>query len=71
MKDIMVRCPTFGMGVPTGLTTEDVKFESIPDVAIPFRCPACRKTHEWRPITAWVDKGHPRKRGLLVVQGRD
>jgi len=26
MPDIMVRCPTVGTAVPTGLTTEAVKF---------------------------------------------
>jgi len=39
MPDIMVRCPTVGAAVPTGVTTEVVKFESIPDIAIPFCCP--------------------------------
>ena len=71
MPDIMVRCPTLGTGVPTGLTTEAVKFESIPDIAIPFRCSGCLKMHQWRPITAWVDKGRPRQRLRLVVQGRN
>jgi hypothetical protein len=71
MPDIMVRCPTVGAAVPTGVTTEVVKFEYIPDIAIPFRCPACLKTHKWRPIMAWVHKGRPRNRMRLVVQGRD
>jgi hypothetical protein len=71
MPDIMVRCPTVGVVVPTGVTTEVVKFESIPDIAIPFRCPACLKMHEWRPITAWVDKDRLRHRVRLVVQKRD
>ena len=66
MPDIMARCPTLGTNVPTGLTTEAVKFESIPDIAIPFRCPACLKMHNWRPTTAWVDKGRPRNRLRLV-----
>jgi hypothetical protein len=29
MPDIMVRCPTVGAVVPTGVTTEVVKFECI------------------------------------------
>ena len=68
MPDIMVRCPTLGTGVPTGLTTEAVKFESIPDIAIPFRCSGCLKMHQWRPITAWVDKGRPRQWVQLVAR---
>jgi hypothetical protein len=70
MPDIMVRCPPLGMKVSTGLTTESVKFESLPDIAIPFRCPARRKMHNWRPITAWVDKGRPRQSPRLVVRGQ-
>jgi hypothetical protein len=54
-----------------GLTTEIVKFESVPDIPIPFRCPACRKMHNWRPITAWVDKNRRHQRARLVVQGRN
>ena len=56
MPDIMFRCPMLGTAVQTGLTTEAVKFESIPDIAIPFRCPACQQVHKWRPGDAWVDK---------------
>ena len=70
MPDIMVRCPTLRIPVPTGLTTESVKFESIPNIAIPFHCPACLKTHQWRPITAWIDKDRHRQHVRLVVQKR-
>ena len=71
MPDIMVRCPTLGAGVSTGLTTEVVKFESIPDIPIPFKCPGCRKMHNWRPITAWVDKDRRRQAVRLVVLGQN
>jgi hypothetical protein len=70
MPDIMVRCPTLGMVVPTGLNTETVKFESLPNVEVPFRCPACRKMHTWRPITAWLARGRHRQHVRLVVQER-
>jgi hypothetical protein len=72
MPDIMARCATLGTAVPTGLTTEAIKFESIPDIAIPFQCPACLKTHTWRPKTAWVDgvdKDRPRQHVRLVKRG--
>ena len=55
MPDIMIRCPTFGREVPTGLTTEIIKFESLSGVTIPFRCPACLRTHKWEQKDAWVD----------------
>jgi hypothetical protein len=30
-----------------------------------------RKMHNWRPITAWVDKDRRRQRVRLVVLGRN
>lgn len=55
MPDIMIRCPVMNKDVPTGLTTEAIKFESIEDgIAIPFRCPACLKLHTWERKQAWI-----------------
>ena len=62
MPDIVIRCPTFGWDVPTGLSTETVVFESLDGLAIPLRCSACLKTHWWRKQDAWVDKAS-RKHG--------
>jgi hypothetical protein len=56
MPDIMIRCPTLKEPVSTGLTTEAIKFESLDDLSIPLRCPACRKTHHWGLKDAWVKK---------------
>ena len=54
---IMIRCPVLGRGVPTGLTTEQIVFDSLPsDLEIPMRCPACVKIHKWKPKDAWVEK---------------
>ena len=44
MPEIMIRCPTFGTAVPTGLTTEAIKFESLSGIEIPMQCPACLKS---------------------------
>jgi hypothetical protein len=55
MPDIMIRCPIFGRAVPTGLTTEKIKFDSLSDITIPFRRPACLRTHKWEQKDAWVD----------------
>jgi hypothetical protein len=53
---IMIRCPVLGRAVPTGLTTEQVVFDSLlPDLEIPMRCPACLKFHKWEPKDAWVE----------------
>jgi endogenous inhibitor of DNA gyrase (YacG/DUF329 family) len=56
MPNIMIRCPTYGKPVPTGLTTEKIKFSSLSGVTIPFRCPACLKTHHWQKEEAWVER---------------
>ncbi len=57
MSDILIRCPVTGQAVLTGLTTEIVVFETLPDVDIPLRCPRCGQTHRWKPTDAWV--AHP------------
>jgi hypothetical protein len=55
MPDIMILCPTLKRAVPTGLTTEKIKLESLSGIKIPLRCPACLKTHHWERKDAWVD----------------
>ena len=54
MPAIMIRCPVHGVTLSTGLSTDSVQFESLPDCAIPLRCPACQTIHSWRPRDAWV-----------------
>jgi hypothetical protein len=54
MPDIMVRCPVHSVTVSTGLSTDTVQFDSLPDCAIPLACPACGTAHRWRPRDAWV-----------------
>jgi hypothetical protein len=53
-KHIFINCPSTGMPVPTGLKTASVIFESLPPVAVPLSCPACGKTHKWKPAEAWI-----------------
>jgi hypothetical protein len=55
MPNIMIRCPTLGTAVPTGLTTEKIKFESLSEVRIPLRYPDCFKLHKWERKDAWVE----------------
>jgi hypothetical protein len=55
MLNIMIRCPILGIPVPTGLTTEKIKFESLTGITIPLTCPACSKVHQWQPKQAWVE----------------
>lgn len=55
MPEIMIRCPTFGIPVSTGLTTEAIKFDSLSGIEITMRCPACLKNHKWERKDAWID----------------
>jgi hypothetical protein len=41
----------------TSLTTEDVLFESLPNVAMPLHCSSCERIHYCEPIEAWVKGG--------------
>jgi hypothetical protein len=56
MPMIMIQCPTFKRAVPTGLTTENIKFDSLSGLAIPLQCPVCLKTHRWERAQAWVEE---------------
>jgi hypothetical protein len=58
MPNIMIRCPITGKAVPTGLSTETVLFDSLGDISVPMRCPACLKVHRWKRKDAWVEKGN-------------
>jgi len=56
MPNIMIRCPIRGIPVPTGLTTETIKFESLSGITIPLQCAACLKLHQWERKQASVEK---------------
>ena len=56
-SNIFINCPTMGIPVPTGLTTNSVVFHSLPAVAVPLCCPACGKMHKWKPQDAWIGHG--------------
>jgi len=53
---IVIRCPTFDREVPTGLTTESIKFDSLSGIKLSLHCPACLKRHSWEKKDAWVAK---------------
>ena len=58
MAEIMIRCPTFGRAVSTGLKTETIMLESLgDDLVFTLRCPACMKIHKWKRKDAWIDEG--------------
>ena len=55
MADIMIRCPTFGMAVPTGFTTEMIILDTL-DFPLTVHCAACREIHRWTRRDAWIEK---------------
>jgi hypothetical protein len=58
MTAILTRCPRTNQTIFTGLNSDMVVFEDLPNVAIPVHCSAC-STHYWRIATAWVDGEQP------------
>jgi hypothetical protein len=54
MPEIIIRCPITGLAVSTGLDTETIVFETLPEIEMPLQCPSCGETHHWRPREAWV-----------------
>ena len=66
MSNIFINCPTTGIPVPTGLTTNSVVFHSLPPVAVPLCCAACGKMHKWKPQDAWIGRGVPPADWALV-----
>jgi hypothetical protein len=54
MPDILIRCPVTTQAILTGLNTETVIADSLPNVAIPLECPHCGQTHTWTPKDTWV-----------------
>ncbi len=63
MPDIMIKCPRRAVTVSTGLSTDTVVFETLPDCAVPLRCHACNEIHYWRPGEAFVPGAHRQQNG--------
>jgi hypothetical protein len=53
MTEIVIRCPTTKKVVPTGLSTEKIKLDSLSGIDFKLECPACRRLHTWRRKDAW------------------
>jgi hypothetical protein len=54
MSEIMTMCPVTNRPISTGLATNSVIFESLPDINLPSRCPRCGRQHVWSKRKAWV-----------------
>lgn len=57
MYDVMIHCLHTGRLVPTGIKTDEVSFESLPEVLTILKvCPACRGSHAWSKKSAMLMK---------------
>ena len=56
MAPILTRCPRTKEPIPTGLDSDMVVLETLPNIPIPVVCLACGCTHYWMGFTAWVER---------------
>jgi hypothetical protein len=54
MGAIMIKCPTTGQSIATGIETDPNSFKQIPDVLSRSRCPICGLEHHWWKREAWI-----------------
>ena len=52
---ILTRCSKTNEPIPTGLDSDMVVLETLPNVLVPVVCPACGSTHYWMGFAAWVE----------------
>src|SRR5262245_24945237 len=52
---ILTRCSKTNQPIPTGLDSDMVVLETLPNVPIPVVCSACGSTHYWMGFNAWVE----------------
>jgi len=62
MSAILIRCRRTSRVVPTGLTTENVKFIALAGIQFSMVCPVCGGIHRWKQRDAWVEGGDQTKR---------
>ena len=69
---VMVRCPTTGRELSTGIQMDAATFEQLPDIRSKITCPICKLDHIWSTVEAWLDNPHPSVPGFawLVLNNR-
>jgi hypothetical protein len=55
MAIIMIRCPSIGRAVSTGIEVADV--DQLPTVTATTVCSACGRVHEWTKDDVWLADG--------------
>ena len=56
---VMVRCPTTGRELSTGIEMDAATFESLPEIRAQIECPVCRSDHNWSTREAWLGNPPP------------
>jgi hypothetical protein len=56
---VMVRCPTTGCELSTGVEMDPATFECLPDILSQIKCPLCRLDHNWSTREAWLGNPAP------------
>ena len=54
MSSLMIKCPTTGKEIPTGIDTDQFSLKLTEDVVSSTFCPHCSQAHEWRKHEAWL-----------------
>jgi hypothetical protein len=69
---VMVRCPTTGRELSTGIEMDAAKFEQLPDIRSQIKCPVCNLDHSWSTRDAWLGDPAPSVPALpwLLINNR-
>jgi hypothetical protein len=54
---VMVRCPSTGRELSTGIEMDAATFGKLPDIRSQIKCPVCGLDHVWSTREAWL--GNP------------
>ena len=70
---VMVRCPTTGRELSTGIEIDAATFEHLPEIRSQIRCPICRLDHIWSTREAWLGNPVPSLPALpwLLINNRN
>ena len=72
MSIVMVRRPTTGRELSTGVEMDVATFEQLPDIRSQLDCPICRTQHTWSTREAWLGNPAPSVPGFawMILNNR-
>ena len=56
---VMVRCPSTGRELSTGVEMDADTFKRLPDIQSQIKCPICGLAHDWSTREAWLGNPPP------------